>query len=347
MNINDIARKNVLQMKPYSSARDEFSEATENYVFQDANENPFDSGFNRYPDPYALKVKEKLAKLKGVPVENMILGNGSDEILDLLFRAFCEPKLDEVITTPPTYGMYKVLAEINEIKLKEVALSVDFQLNEKEIVSAITPQTKLIFICSPNNPSGNLMSGQDIKYILNHFKGLVVLDEAYIDFATQNSFVSELNHHPNLVVLQTFSKAFAHAGIRLGMAFAQKEIIQLLHKIKPPYNLNQLTQNKAIEVVEAAGKYKNQVEMLVSERELLKIELQKISFVQHIFPSEANFLLTKVDNAILRYHQLIEKGFVVRNRTNELHCEDCLRISIGTPVENQKLIKALNELNNN
>lgn len=347
MNINNIARKIVLQMKPYSSARDEFSETAQDYIFQDANENPFNSGYNRYPDPYALKVKNQLSTLKGIPSENIILGNGSDEVLDLLFRAFCDPKVDDIITTPPTYGMYKVLAQINEIKLKEVPLTKNFQLNANEIIQAVGQNTKLIFICSPNNPSGNLMNGQDIKYILNNFNGLVILDEAYIDFAAQNSFISELNYYPNLVVLQTFSKAFAHAGIRLGMAFAKKDIIELLHKIKPPYNVNQLTQHKAIEVIQSADIYKNQVEMILSERELLKAELQEIKFIEHVYPSEANFLLLKVDNAILRYHQLIEKGIVVRNRTNELHCEDCLRISIGTPKENQKLVEALNQLNQN
>ena len=345
MKLSELARKNVLQMKPYSSARDEFTESHQDFIFQDANENPFNSGYNRYPDPYASKVKIALAKLKGVPPENMILGNGSDEVLDLLFRAFCEPKQDEVISIPPTYGMYKVLAEVNEIKLNEVPLTKDFQLETEAILAAITSRTKLIFLCSPNNPSGNVMNTKAIKSILKNFKGLVVLDEAYIDFATQASFVSELNHFPNLVVLQTFSKAFAHAGIRLGMGFAQTEIIQLLNKIKPPYNVNQLTQAKAMEVIASAETYKNQVEMLISERELLRNALKKISFVEKLFPSEANFLLMKVDNAILRYHQLIEKGIVVRNRTNELHCENCLRISIGTPKENIKLVQALLNLN--
>ena len=345
MKITDLARKNVLQMKAYSSARDEFTDTDQDFIFQDANENPFHSGYNRYPDPYASKVKQKLSDLKGVPSANMILGNGSDEVLDLLFRAFCEPKIDEIITTSPTYGMYKVLAEVNEIQLNEVPLTPDFQLKPEAVLKAVSDKTKLIFLCSPNNPSGNLMNTQAVKQILKNFSGLVILDEAYIDFAAQNSFVSELNHFPNLVVLQTFSKAYAHAGIRLGMGFAQTEIIQLLNKIKPPYNVNQLTQEKALEVIASAETYKNQVEMLISERDLLRKELEKISFVEKIFPSEANFLLVKVDNAILRYHQLIEKGLVVRNRTNEMHCEDCLRISIGTPKENQKLIKALQELN--
>lgn len=344
MKLSDLARKNVLQMKAYSSARDEFSEDGKEYIFQDANENPFHSGYHRYPDPYANKLKEKISSLKGIPATNMLLGNGSDELLDLLFRAFCNPSQDEVITMPPTYGMYKVLAELNEIKVKEIPLTPDFHMDAKAVVGAISPVTKLIFICSPNNPSGNTMNPQDIKYILKNFHGIVVLDEAYIDFTGQTSWISELNYFPNLVLLQTFSKAYAHAGIRLGMGFAQAEIIQLLTKIKPPYNVNQLTQEKAIEVVAQAGRYKNQVEMLISERELLRTELQKVSFIEKVFPSEANFLLVKVDNALVRYYQLLNKGIVVRNRTNELHCENCLRITIGTPKENQQLIAALHAL---
>jgi histidinol-phosphate aminotransferase len=345
MNWSKLARNCVVEMKPYSSARDEFSNTDQELCFLDANENPFNSGYNRYPDPYANKAKEKLAKLKGVPSDNIILGNGSDEVLDLLFRVFCEPKQDEVIITPPTYGMYKVLAEVNQVQLKEVSLTPNFQLQVDEILNAISKNTKLIFLCSPNNPSGNLMNTKAIKTILDQFNGLVILDEAYIDFASQSSFVSELNHYPNLVILQTFSKAYAHAGIRLGMGFAQKEIIQLLHKVKPPYNINQLTQDKMIEVISSSATYKHQVEMLISERELLQNKLNEFNFVEKVFPSEANFLLVKVDNAILRYHQLIEKGIVVRNRTDQMHCENTLRISIGTPKENKTLLSALKALN--
>lgn len=345
MEIEQLVRKNVLQMKAYSSARDEFTKTSQEMLFMDANESPFSSGYNRYPDPYAKDLKAKIAEVKKVPVENILLGNGSDEILDLLFRLFCNPKEDEVIVTPPTYGMYQVLAALNEVQLNKVNLDSNFQLLPQTILKAVKPSTKLIFICSPNNPSGNLMSVKSIKTILSNFNGIVVIDEAYIDFADRSSFTSELNFYPNLVVIQTFSKAWAHAGIRLGACFAQEKIIQLLNKIKPPYNVNQLTQEKALEVLENETTYKNQIQMLVSERALLITQLQNIKWVCKIFPSDANFLLVKVDNANLRYQQLIDFGVVVRNRTNEVNCHNCLRISVGTPDENLYLLDILNRLN--
>jgi histidinol-phosphate aminotransferase len=344
MELEQLVRKNILQMKAYSSARDEFTKTSQEMLFIDANENPFSSGYNRYPDPYARTLRAKLSEVKQIPEANIMLGNGSDELIDLLFRLFCEPQKDEVLVTPPTYGMYQVLAELNEVKLNKVPLNPKFQLETNAIIEAISPSTKMIFICSPNNPSGNLMSVQSIKSILNAFKGIVIIDEAYIDFAERSSFMGELNFYPNLVVIQTFSKAWAHAGIRLGMCFAQENIIQLLNKIKPPYNINQLTQEKALEVLEKASTYKNQVQMLVSEREILRSKLEKISWVEKIFPSDANFLLVKVDNANLRYQQLIDFGVVVRNRTNELHCENCLRLSVGTPDENIYLMDVINRL---
>ena len=345
MEIEQLVRKNVLQMKAYSSARDEFTKTSQEMLFMDANESPFSSGYNRYPDPYAKDLKAKIAEVKKVPVENILLGNGSDEILDLLFRLFCNPKEDEVIVTPPTYGMYQVLAALNEVQLNKVNLDSNFQLLPQTILKAVKPSTKLIFICSPNNPSGNLMSVKSIKTILSNFNGIVVIDEAYIDFADRSSFTSELNFYPSLVVIQTFSKAWAHAGIRLGACFAQEKIIQLLNKIKPPYNVNQLTQEKALEVLENETTYKNQIQMLVSERALLITQLQNIKWVCKIFPSDANFLLVKVDNANLRYQQLIDFGVVVRNRTNEVNCHNCLRISVGTPDENLYLLDILNRLN--
>ncbi len=344
MELEKLVRSNILQMKAYSSARDEFSKSSQEMLFLDANENPFPSGYNRYPDPYASQLRAKLAEVKQIPEANIMLGNGSDELLDLLFRLFCEPQKDEVLVTPPTYGMYQVLAALNEVQLNKVNLNSSFQLETEKIIEAITPSTKIIFICSPNNPSGNLMSVQGIKKILNAFQGIVVLDEAYIDFADRSSFMRELNFFPNLVVIQTFSKAWAHAGIRLGMCFAQESIIQLLNKIKPPYNINQLTQEKAMEVLEKASTYKNQVQMLVSEREILRLALGEITWVETIFPSDANFLLVKVDNATRRYRQLIDFGVVVRNRTNELHCENCLRISVGTPDENAYLLDIIKRL---
>lgn len=345
MEIEKLVRKNILQMKAYSSARDEFTNTSQEMLFMDANENPFDSGYNRYPDPYALNLKAKISEVKQVPQENILLGNGSDEVLDLLFRLFCEPYKDEVIITPPTYGMYEVLAELNAIELKKVNLNVDFQLPTESILEAVTSATKMIFICSPNNPSGNLMSVQSIKKILTSFAGIVVIDEAYIDFSDRSTFANELNFYPNLVIIQTFSKAWAHAGIRLGMCFAQESIIQLMNKIKPPYNINQLTQEKALTVLEHQSTYKNQVQILVSERELLVNKLNAVEWVFKIFPSDANFLLVEVDDANLRYQQLIDFGVVVRNRTHEVNCKNCLRISIGTPDENLYLMDIIKRLN--
>lgn len=344
MNLENLVRKNILQMKAYSSARDEFTKSVGQMLFMDANENPFSSGYNRYPDPYATHLRSKIAVQKQIPEENILLGNGSDEVLDLLFRLFCEPKKDNILITPPTYGMYEVLANLNEIDIKKVNLNSNFDLVSSQILEAIDENTKLIFICSPNNPSGNLMSVQSIKKILANFKGIVVIDEAYIDFSDRSSFIRELNMYPNLVVIQTFSKAWAHAGIRLGMCFASKEIIALLNKIKPPYNLNQLTQEKALQVLDEAETYQNQIQMLISEREILTSKLEKISWVQKVYTSDANFLLTQVDDADKRYQQLIDFGVVVRNRTKEVNCSNCLRISLGTPDENAYLLTILQQL---
>ncbi len=344
MNLENLVRKNILQMKAYSSARDEFTKSVGQMLFMDANENPFSSGYNRYPDPYATQLRSKIAVQKQIPEENILLGNGSDEVLDLLFRLFCEPKKDEIIITPPTYGMYKVLANLNEVGIKKVNLNSNFDLVSSHILEALDENTKLIFICSPNNPSGNLMSVQSIKKILANFEGIVVIDEAYIDFSDRSSFIRELNMYPNLVVIQTFSKAWAHAGIRLGMCFASKEIIALLNKIKPPYNLNQLTQEKALQVLDEAETYQNQIQMLISEREILKSKLEKIAWVQKVYTSDANFLLTQVDEADKRYQQLIDFGVVVRNRTKEVNCSNCLRISLGTPDENAYLLTILQQL---
>lgn len=344
MNLENLVRKNILQMKAYSSARDEFTKSVGQMLFMDANENPFSSGYNRYPDPYATQLRSKIAVQKQIPEENILLGNGSDEVLDLLFRLFCEPKKDEIIITPPTYGMYEVLANLNEVGIKKVNLNSNFDLVSSHILEALDENTKLIFICSPNNPSGNLMSVQSIKKILANFEGIVVIDEAYIDFSDRSSFIRELNMYPNLVVIQTFSKAWAHAGIRLGMCFASKEIIALLNKIKPPYNLNQLTQEKALQVLDEAETYQNQIQMLISEREILKSKLEKIAWVQKVYTSDANFLLTQVDEADKRYQQLIDFGVVVRNRTKEVNCSNCLRISLGTPDENAYLLTILQQL---
>lgn len=345
MILNNLIRKNVKNMSAYSSARDEFNADAEDYLFLDANENPFNTDYNRYPDPYQHELKAAISDIKQIPKENILLGNGSDEVLDLIFRAFCEPKEDEIITMPPTYGMYEVLANLNDIKTVIVPLKRGFQIDVNSVLSSITENTKLIFICSPNNPSGNLLQINDIKTILDDFDGLVVIDEAYIDFASSSSFISELNDYPNLIITQTFSKALAHAGIRVGMCFASERIISVLNKIKPPYNINQLSQKKALEVVKNFENYLFQVEIIKSERELLSEAFKTISWIEHIYPSESNFLLCKVDNANYRYNQLLEQKIVVRNRTNQHLCENCLRFTVGTPEQNQSLLRALKHLN--
>lgn len=345
MTLDHLIRKNVKNMSAYSSARDDFNADSEDYLFLDANENPFKSDYNRYPDPYQHELKAAISEIKQIPKENILLGNGSDEVLDLIFRAFCEPKEDEIISMPPTYGMYQVLANLNDIKTVNVPLKKGFQIDVDSVLSSITKQTKLIFICSPNNPSGNLLQINDIKTILDKFSGLVVIDEAYIDFAANSSFISELNDYPNLIITQTFSKALAHAGIRVGMCFASERIIAVLNKIKPPYNINQLSQKKALEVVQNFENYLFQVEIIKSEREILSEEFKNINWIEHIYPSESNFLLCKVDNATHRYNQLLEQKIVVRNRTNQHLCDNCLRFTVGTPEQNQTLLKVLKQLN--
>lgn len=340
----DLLRDNIKSMAAYSSARDEFSTVTNDILFLDANENPFNHSLNRYPDPYQTDVKSKLAELKSVSPTQLMLGNGSDEVLDLLFRAFCEPGVDQIISMPPTYGMYQVLAHLNQVKVQKVNLDPSFQINTSAVLEAIQPHTKLIFVCSPNNPSGNTMQIQSIKTLLQEFHGLVVIDEAYIDFSVSNSFVSELQHYDNLIVTQTFSKALGHAGIRLGVCYAHPTIINVLEKIKPPYNVNQLTQTKALEVLTNFDKVEFQIKIITSERSLLVQQLQQLSFVKTCYPSDANFILCQVDNANLRYQQLIDQGVIVRNRTNEVGCKNCLRITVGTPVQNKKLINALLKL---
>jgi histidinol-phosphate aminotransferase len=343
-NLSHLVRENVKAMKAYSSARDEFTSAHDNLTFLDANESPFDNNFNRYPDPYQLELKEELASLKSVSATQLMLGNGSDEVLDLIFRAFCEPHQDQVITMPPTYGMYQVLANLNAVEVVNVNLTEGFQINTSEVLDAITSATKLIFICSPNNPSGNVMQINSIKLLLEQFKGLVVIDEAYIDFSSTSSFISELQIYDNLIVTQTFSKALGHAAIRLGVCFAHPSIINVLEKIKPPYNINQLTQKKALEVIKNYDTVNFQVKITTSERQLLAKQFNEISFIKQVFPSDANFILCRVDDANKRYQQLIDLGVIVRNRTQEVGCENCLRISVGTPEQNKKLMLILNQL---
>ena len=342
--LQKLVRSHIADLQPYSSARDEFDSDDGDVVYLDANENPFDNGVNRYPDPQQRKLKEVIARGRGVAANQLLLGNGSDEVLDLIFRAFCTPNKDNVIVIPPTYGMYKVLANINCVSLDEAPLNNDFQLVTKDILNQISSQTKAIFLCSPNNPSGNSFRREDILTLLKSFTGLVVIDEAYIDFSMQTSLVSDLSSHPNLIITQTLSKAFGLAGIRLGICISSEEIIDILNKIKPPYNINSLTQERAISALEDWDTTQRQVTQLIAERKGLFAQLEKISFIEKVYPSDANFLLVQVDDANKRYAQLIENDIVVRNRSKQVRCENCLRFSVGTPQENQILIETLNRL---
>lgn len=341
-NINNIIRENVKKLKPYSSARDEFEDFdTADMIFLDANENPFESGVNRYPDPQQSNVKTILAKQRKVKPNQILLGNGSDEVLDLLFRAFCEPGKDNVITLPPTYGMYGVLANINAVENKEVLLSIDFQPQIDKIIDAVDENTKIIFLCSPNNPTGNSFSDESVAYLLKNFNGLVVIDEAYIDFSEKESWINELDEYSNLIITQTLSKAYGLAGIRLGICYASAEIISVLNKIKPPYNVNELTQKRALDRLADQNKINSEIESIIAQREQLLKVLLNVKFVEKIYPTEANFILIKVDDANQRYDELIAQGIVIRNRTTQPLCENCLRLTIGTESENKKLIEAL------
>ena len=344
MNLNKLIRNNIQQMKPYSSARDEYKDLKTDMVFLDANENPFDSSLNRYPDPQQTALKALISDQKEVASDQILLGNGSDEVLDLIFRAFCEPNQDSILTLPPTYGMYDVLANLNAIENIQVSLSSDFQLEVDTILAAIQPQTKLLFICSPNNPSGNTVDRTAIERILKSFEGLVVIDEAYIDFTEKSSWTQFLNAYPNLIVTQTLSKAYGLAGIRLGICYASKEIIAVLNKIKPPYNINTLTQDAALKALENTRSVEAQVETLLKERSRLIDAFKLIPFVIKTYPTEANFILIKVDDANKRYNEFINNGVVVRNRSSQLHCKNCLRITVGTPAENAQLLTLLKNL---
>jgi len=343
-NLQELVRPNVLKLKPYASARDDFKDFNKEFVFIDANENPNDNGVNRYPDPNQTELKSLLSIIKKVGTENILLGNGSDEVLDLIFRAFCEPGIDSVLINPPTYGMYQVLADINNVACKKILLKEDFQLDSANILSDIEQNTKVIFICSPNNPTGNLLSKSAILEIVENANALVVIDEAYIDFTDVESWSKEINNFPNLIVTQTLSKAYGMAGIRLGICFANTEIISILKKIKMPYNVNVLTQQKAIEFLRRDNKVSEDVAEILENRKMLTKALENISFVTKVYASDANFLLAKVDDAKARYEQLTKKGIVVRNRTKEPLCENCLRFTVGTKIENQKLMNALEAL---
>ena len=342
MNINNLLRKNIKSLHPYSSARDEFS--GEAMVFLDANENPFNQPYNRYPDPLQRELKAKIALLKDVMPGQIFLGNGSDEPIDLLIRAFCEPGEDNVVSIDPTYGMYQVAAGINNVEVKKVSLTETFELDAQKLLNSTNEKTKLVFLCSPNNPTGNCLGKEAVLEVVEKFHGIVVLDEAYIDFAPGKSLLPQLNDFPNLVILQTFSKAWGMAGIRLGMAFASAEIISILNKIKYPYNLNILTQQKALELIENRDKVEKWVKLLIAEREKMKKLLSDFPFVVKIFPSDANFILIKMFDARGIYNYLKEKGVIVRDRSKVHLCEGSLRITIGSSEENKLLLNALKEL---
>ena len=345
MNLENLIRENVKKLSPYSSARDEFEQFTKPMIYLDANENPFTNGMNRYPDPQQKELKTIIADKNNVQKENILLGNGSDEVLDLIFRAFCEPNRDNIITLPPTYGMYGVLANINAIENREVFLNEEFQPNVDAILNSVNSNTKIIFLCSPNNPTGNSFDDSAVIKILNQFKGLVVIDEAYIDFSNEVSWLTVLKDFPNLIITQTLSKAYAMAGLRIEILFASREIISVLNKIKPPYNINGLSQETAVKKL-LQNTLSTQVRKILVERNKLIEALLKCEFVEKIYPSDANFILIKVDDANFRYQQFIDNGVVVRNRSNQPLCENCLRISIGTKEETEQIIELLKTFNN-
>lgn len=340
--LEKLVRKNVLKLKSYSSARDDFKGSAS--VYLDANENPFSSPFNRYPDPHQLKLKEKISTIKKIPVDQIFLGNGSDEPIDLLIRAFCEPGSDNVVIPQPTYGMYTVSSAINNVEIKSINLTEDFDIDINALCEAWDDHTKLIFLCSPNNPSGNLLDPEKIKTVLTQFHGIVVVDEAYIDFTNYAGFVPLLKTYPNLVILQTLSKAWGLAAIRLGMCFASEEIIAVLNKIKPPYNISILAQQTALEELHFEVRKNRWVSEIISEREKLKAGLSKIDSVKKVYPSDANFLLVKITNARGVYEALVQKGIIVRDRSNVILCDDCLRITVGAPQENQILLNELKQV---
>lgn len=356
--LNKLIRTHLRDLTPYSSARDDFK-GTAN-VYLDANENAFGSplpldlmpaadagmatAYHRYPDPHQTALKERISRIKGVPPQHIFLGNGSDEAIDLLFRAFCEPREDNVILVPPTYGMYAVSAGINNVAIRNVPLSPDFHLDLEGIAEAIDQHTKLIFLCSPNNPTGNSLDREDMETILANFKGIVIVDEAYINFAHQKTFIQELTEYANLVVIQTFSKAWGLAGLRLGMAFASTGIIEVLNKIKPPYNINQATQDLAMQALDQVSTVNDWIRQVVEERQRLVERLGLLPFVTYIFPSDANFVLVRTKAPVEIYQELLNQGIVVRDRSAVELCEGCLRITMGTPAENDQLIEVLNRI---
>ena len=337
--LKEIVRKNIYSLKPYSSARNEFK--GEASIFIDANENPYDTPYNRYPDPLQLQVKEKISALKGVPVENIFLGVGSDEPIDLLYRIFCEPQTDNVVALEPTYGMYSVCADINNVEYRKVSLKENYQFSADELLATTDENSKIIWLCSPNNPTGNALDATEIEKVLKNFSGIVAVDEAYIDFSSQPSYLNVLKEYPNMVVLQTFSKAWGSAGVRLGMAFASEEIIKIFNKVKYPYNVNVLTQRYAIKLLDNFSQVEKKVKAILKNREKLEKQLAKVECVKEVYPTDANFILVKTTDSDAIYKYLIEKGIVARNRNGITLCDNCLRITVGTADENKQVIAAL------
>lgn len=342
MKLQELVRPNILRLTPYSCARNEFN-GMNAHVFLDANENPYNANLNRYPDPLQEDLKKGIAKVKGVPAENIFLGNGSDEAIDLIYRIFCEPRVDNVVAIAPTYGMYEVCADINDVEYRPVLLNEDFQLDADKLLGACDAHTKVIWICSPNNPTGNLLGRQQIEKVLTTFQGIVVIDEAYSDFAQERPFRYELANYPNIVVLNTFSKAWACAAIRLGMAFASNDIISLFNKVKYPYNVNLLTQEKAIEILHSPAKIQQWLSIITTERAHLLPAIGELPICQHIYPTDSNFFLVRVTDADDIYRYLVERGIIVRNRNRVALCGNCLRITVGTPQENCELLSALRQ----
>ena len=344
INLDILVRKNILEMNSYSSARDEFENKKQKLVFLDANESPFQNEINRYPNNKHIDLKQTLLKLNQLSNGQIVLGNGTDEILDLIMRVFCDPNSDKIITIPPTYGMYDVIAKTNNVENIKVPLKSNFTLNLEQLKKSFSEKTKLLFLCSPNNPTGNSFSRKDLIDLIESFNGVVVIDEAYINFSSNSSLVSLINKYNNLIVTQTMSKAFGMAGIRLGMGFSNNKIVNYINKIKPPYNINLLTEKRALKELKNIDTIKTNIKIILEERNKLIDSLNELSFIIKVYPSDSNFILIKVDDADLIYKQLIEKGIVLRNRSKELLCDNCLRITIGTPYENELLIKNFKEL---
>lgn len=342
MNLQQLVRQNVWNMKAYSSARDEFK--GEASVFLDANENPLNDKYNRYPDPLQWTLKGKISEVKNIGAENIFLGNGSDEPIDLVIRIFCEPRVDNIVAIDPTYGMYQVCADVNDVEYRKVLLDENFDLDAQKLLERTDEKTKLIFLCSPNNPTGNLLNRKEIEKVLKSFQGIVIVDEAYIDFASETTWISELDKYPNLIVLQTFSKAWGLAAVRLGMAFASPEIIKLFNKVKYPYNVNILTQNFVNGELDKLELRKEWIQTLLKGRDFLNEELPKLPFVEKIYPTDSNFILVKVADANGLYKQLADKGVIVRNRNSVSLCAGCLRITVGTDEENKILIETLSNI---